>query len=265
MGSFCSDFFKGVAMPEKNYQSLFVLHVYFYCFWDPNPDYNIDKDDFNYSLSVRPGFRIEEMEMGFYQSLAGAEKRIHQLAKNRRGKIYCFLVDEKPMDFPLKFNAKLSQRRYWGNGKLWQTCNISSVCHKGPKRSVLGEVVFRGLESKAILFEEGDIVEHVREDFVELAIVRKLPATVEQVEAWREKQRQRQRYDVPVQCLGNLSESYSLVTYSESKNGEVYNNAFDTSVVNVFPTSLPVPRKIAAELRKQLNAVQESDEDDLPF
>ena len=185
-------------MTENNYKSLFILHVYFYCLWDNEPTYDIDKEEFKYKPKVSPGFDILELETGFYQTLADAEKRIRQLAKYKREKVYCSLVEEKPMDYPLGSYDRLSCRRYWSNGKLWQTSNVSNIYHKGLKRSPLGDIVFHGRDPKTILFEEGDIVEFVQGDFVKLAIVQKLPATVAQVDCYRE---QRQNGVVPLRCL----------------------------------------------------------------
>ena len=252
-------------MTEINYKSLFVLHAYFYCFWEPKPDYNIDKEELAQGLPVFPGFYVDEMETGFYQSLAEAEKRIRQLAKNKKYKVHSFVVEEKPMDFPLGCNARLSCRRYLGNGKMWQTSEVSNVYYKGQKRNPLGDIVFHGCDPKTILFEEGDFVECAWENFVELAIVQKQPATVEQVNTYHEQRRMQKKYGMPIQCLGNLSDRYTLVSYSESKEGEIDYVSFDAPVVNVLPTTMPVPKKVAAELRRQLKAAQMSDENDLPF
>ena len=248
-----------------NYKSLFILHVYFYCIWDPKPKYDIDKEELECVLSRNPGFHIEKMETGFYQSLAGAEKRIRQLAKNKSHKVYCSFVEEKPLDYSLYPEARLSRRCYLGNGKLWQISEVSNICNRGKKIDPLGDVVFHGRNPKTILFEEGDIVEVVQEDFVQLAIVWKMPATVEQVEKYRLQRQQRKRYDPVVPCLGNLHDSYTLVGYTASKSGEVCGYNFDKPVVDVLPASMSVPRKIAAELRKQLKIEQETKEDDLPF
>lgn len=252
-------------MTENNYKSLFILHAYFYCFWEPKPDYNIDKDVLEQGWSVCPGYHIEEMETGFYQSLNDAEKRIRQIAKNKTYKVHSFLVEEKPRDYPMVVDARLSCRRYLGNGKIWQVSEVSNVYYKGQKRNPLGDVVFHGRNPKSILFEEGDFVERVRRNSVDLAIVWKVPATVEQLNTYHEQRRQQKKYTTPIQCLGNLSDCYTIVTYSESKEGEIDYITFDAPVVNILPTALPVPKKVAAELRRQLKVAQMSEVDDLPF
>ena len=249
-----------------NYKSLFILRVFFYCFWEPKPGYDIDKESFSYRLSACPGFYIENLETGYYQSLALAEKRIRQLAKNKQSNVYCFLVEEKPLDFPLGSYARLSVWRYLGNGKLWLTSDVSSIYYKGRKRNPLGNVVFRGRDPKTILFEEGDFVEVVRENGVDLAIVWKTPATAEQMETFYERERLRKKNEPRYQCMENLDDSYTLVGYLESKNGEISNRCFDCLAVDVLPTSLPVPGKIAKELRRQLKIAQSAPPDDeLPF
>ena len=225
---------------------MFILRVFFYCFWDPKPDYNIDKDAFDYCPTAHPGFNIEEFETGYYQSLALAEKRIRQIAKSKKGRVYSFVVEEKPMNYPLDLFVMLSQRRYLGNGKLWLSNDVSNIYYKGNKRSPLGNVVPRGLDPKTILFEEGDFVEIACENGVELGIVWKTPLIVDQ--------------------MGNLSDLYTVVGFSTTKDGKISNRCYDCRAVDVLPASLPIPRKIAAELRKQLKITQTMPpDDDLPF
>ncbi len=253
-------------MAEMNYKSLFILRVFFYCFWEPKPCYDIGKEDFYYNSSASPGFIIENLETGYYQSLALAEKRIRQLAKNKQSKVYCFLVEEIPLDFPLGYHARLSVRRYLGNGKLWLSSDVSNIYYKGRKRSPLGNVVFRGRDPKTILFEEGDFVEVVRESGVELAVVWKTPATAEQMNKFYERERLRKKNEPRYQCIENLEDTYTLVGYSESENGKVSNRCFDGLAVDVLPPSLPVSGKVAKELRYQLKVAQSAPPDDeLPF
>ena len=250
-------------MEVNNYKSLFILHAY--SSYDENMEYCIELDGLKEGMFARPGFELYEWERGYYQNLRDAEKRIRQLAKNKQGNIHSFLIEERPMDFPLIASARLSSRRYLKNGVLWQVSEVSSVRFKGQKRCRLGDTCFHGRDPKTILFEEGDIVELVFGDFVELAIVRKMPATVEQIEKFCERKRLRKWDERPVQCLGNLSDSYSLVRYSVSKDGRVESDCFEYPVVNVLPASNSVPKKIATELRKQLKIAKNLDDDELPF
>ena len=129
---------------------------------------------------------------------------------------------------------------------------------------VCNKEYFNGRDPKTIRFKEGDIVEIPRDDYVKLAIVWKTPSTTEQVENYRIQLR---NHNVQAKKLLNelsMGDSYNIVSYSVSEDGSVNYCVSDEPSVNVLPPSKPVPRKIAAELRKQLKRAKE-EEFDLPF
>ena len=99
-------------------------------------------------------------------------------------------------------------------------------------------------------FKKGDIVEFMMEDSVNLGIVWESPASLEDLASDRSS-------------AGD--ETYALVYYEVGENGRVTNNFIHRDSVNVLPPSLPVPKKFAAELRRQLKLREIEGEDELPF
>lgn len=246
--------------PEKN-NNLFVLRVFGYVYGSKK-GYSIDKDEFLYCPNVRPGFYVMENEVGYYQSLAEVEKQIRKTVKQNANDVYGFFVSELPFGSLMKSCDYISCWRYLQDGSQWlKSVGPSNlprqfrVCNKEP---------FNGRDPKTIRFKEGDIVEIPQDDYVSLAIVWKPPSTAEQIANVREQLRNRK--DETNLSLGDLSmgDSYKIVRYSVTEDGTVSYCVLDEPSVNVLPPSKPVPRKFAAELRKQLKRAQE-EEFDLPF
>ena len=59
-------------------------------------------------------------------------------------------------------------------------------------------------------------------------------------------------------------DAYTTVSYNVDKNGEINYDIIRYATVDVLPTSLPVPRKITADLRRSLKKAQ-ADGDEIPF
>ena len=244
--------------PEKN---LFVLRVFCYVYGSKK-SYSIDKNDFLYSSNVKPGFYVMENDVGYYQSLAEAEKQIRKISKQKDDDIYGFFVTELPLGSLMKSCDYISCRRYLEDGSLWLKSEGPSDLPR--QLRVCNKEYFNGRDPKTIRFKEGDIVEIPQDDYVKLAIIWKTPSTTEQVENYRDQLR---NHNVQAKKLLNelsMGDSYNIVSYSVSEDGSVSYCVSDEPSVNVLPPSKPVPRKIAAELRKQLKRAKE-EEFDLPF
>ena len=250
-------------MPQQseNNTNLFVLRVFRYMI-SKKESFSIDKDELAFYPSVCPCFHLMEGEVGYYQSLADAEKSIRKIVKKKSNDAYGFLVTELPLGSLMHSTDYVSCWRYLEDGSLWLKSEGPSnlprqlrVCNKEP---------YKGRDPKTIRFKQGDIVEITRGDYVELAIVWNTPSTAEQIEKVREQLRNSK--DGSAAALNELSmgDSYKVVTYSVLENGAVNYCVSDELSVNVLPPSRPVPRKFATELRNQLKRAQE-EEFDLPF
>jgi len=243
-------------MGTKNYKSVFILHVYIFSSCD-KPAYRIDKEDIERNGYAEPGFGIFESENGIYQTLAEAEKTIKKIAKGKNNNIYSFLIEEKPLGGTFYTHDTLSRRRYLKNGKLWQKCEVSGIRYFSGKDVDLGETGFYGRDLKTISFKEGDIVEIACSDFVQLVIIWRLPPSVEYMKPIWERHRIRGKKFSRIIHPDESDDAYTIVYYDVGKDGEIGYGHTHPAVVDVLPPSLPVPRKIAAELRRRLKMLQD--------
>ena len=245
---------------ENNYKSIFLLHVYATSSFGKKLAYCIDQADIGMRGRTNPGFQIYEREIVYCTTLADAEKRIKRYAKRKREDLYGFVVEEKPLDCACSGSDRLSVRRYLKNGKLWQKCEVSTVRYFFGAEKTLGETGFYGREPETVPFKEGDIVEVVWGNLVHLAIVWNQPPSVEQMKiVWNRFQAQSRwkkesfLADIPPD---EDDDSYVVVDYWMTKEGKICPGHSHPATVNVLPPSLPVPRKIAAELRRMLKMSQ---------
>lgn len=256
-------------MGTKKYKSVFILHVY-QCDPFDTPKYSVNKEKIKRKGFAKPGFDIYESEMGIFESLAQAERQIKKLSKNDNQFIYSFLVEEMPMGGTFYTRDALSRRRYLKNGKLWQKSAASEIRHFNGDIVELGDTGFYGRDLKEIPFKEGDIVEVADRDFVQLAIIWKLPPSIERMEElWKRNSAFRKKMAL---YPDESEDVYTTVFYTVGKNGEINPDIMNFAVVDVLPTSLPVPRRTAAELRRRLEKMKDECErywkdcpDDIPF
>lgn len=157
-------------MPQQseNNTNLFVLRVFRYMI-SKKESFSIDKDELAFYPSVCPCFHLMEGEVGYYQSLADAEKSIRKIVKNKSNDAYGFLVTELPLGSLMHSTDYVSCWRYLEDGSLWLKSEGPSnlprqlrVCNKEP---------YKGRDPKTIRFKQGDIVEIPRNDYAQLAIV----------------------------------------------------------------------------------------------
>lgn len=242
-------------MGTKNFKSIFLLRVY-KCDPFEKAAYRIDKDEIERSGCAEPGFKIYESENGIYPTLAEAETKIKKLAKNKDDDIHSFLVEEKPLGVTFFTGDTLSKRRYLKDGSLWQKCEVSGIRYCDGKFCDLGDTGFYGRDLKTVPFKEGDIVEVASRDSVRLAIIWNLPASVERMKKIWARHRSvfgRKNRIHPDEA----DDAYTIVYYDVHKDGEIGYGHSHPAVVDVLPTSLPIPRKIAAELRRRLKMLQD--------
>jgi len=235
----------------KKYKSIYILTIY----RGGVPS----KDSYSSGISAKmlefftqssPGFNISDSSIAYFMSLEDAEKYIKKLVKKSLGNIYGFSVVEKPFGRRFPFYQSLSQRRYLKDGTLWQKCEISNVNFIDGMARNLGNTKFFGRDPKTVPFKEGDIVEVAGSDFVELGIVWCLPPSKNCCSKFH---------------LGEADDAYCVVSFQKSVTGEISYTHGYAAFVDVLPPSLPVPRKIANELRKALEACKKEGLEDLPF
>ena len=209
---------------QEHTKSIFTLRVLRYL-RNEKHSYRIEKNDFLFCQAVSPGFWIKNAELGFYQTLADAEKEIQKVAKQNKGDIYGFFVGERPLNKLEDPYLFITCRRYFGDGSLW----------------LESRTPFEGRNPETIRFKEGDFVEFEDHGYVRLGIV------------W-----------------SFLNESphndqYKIIDFAMTEDGKTSHAEWNMPAVKVLPPSCPVPRKFAAELRKQLKQAQEDELDNLPF
>ena len=255
-------------MGTKNYKSAFILRVFKFSSCE-KPAYRIDKENIERNGYAEPGFGIFESETGIFESLAHAEKQIRKLANDKD--THSFLVEEKPVGGTFYTGDTLSRRRYLKDGSLWQKCEVSGIRYFNGKDVDLGNTGFYGRDPKTIPFKEGDVVEVANRDFVQLAIIWNLPPSIEYMKPIWVRHRIRGKKFSRIHP-DDSDDAYTVANYDVEKDGEIGYGHFHPAVVDVLPPSLPVPRKIAAELRRRLKMLQDESEqcekehgEDLPF
>ncbi len=246
---------------KPKFKSIFILHVYVYRSYGDKNAYRIDKDEMERCGCAAPGIGIWKTEVGYFQTLLAAEKRIKKIAEEKREDLYSFVIQEKPQECMIYTGDYLTVRRYLKGGSLWQVSNVSSIRHYDGKDYELGDTGFYGRNLRTIPLKEGDIVEVARNDFVELCIIWDLPATKKQMKKNWSRYSKRVGPNIAWIHPDDSDDSYTIVNYSVEKNGEIGFDHYHPAVVDVMPPSLPVPKKYAQQLRKCLKTLQKEEED----
>ena len=240
---------------NNNVKSFYILKLYEYLGLE-EPGYRTDDNARLAEYRGDIGFGITLTDIGYFETLDEAEKRIRQIAREGRQRIYGFVVKEKPLGHVISGVDDLSVRRYLKDGTLWQVCDTSGVTYCDGKRVDLGETRFYGRDPSTIHFKEGDIVEIAGNDFVELGIVWRLPATKEQMKDVWEQYREVYGAAISTEHPDVLDDCYVIATYNPMKVRGFKRRMDFPAVVNVLPPSLPVPENIADALRERLEMVK---------
>lgn len=246
---------------KPKFKSVFILHVYKYGMCEPKVVYHIDKEELERKGCASPGIDIWDYEVGYFQTLRAAEKRIKKIASENQERLYSFLVKEKPQDCMIRKGSYLSVRRYLKDGSLWQVSKVSSIRDYDGIDEDLGNTGFYGRDLKTIPFKEGDIVEIAYDDFVELAIIWSLPATKKRMKVVWNRYRRHCSEKVPRVHPDDSDDGYAMVEYSVAKDGKISFGHTHPAVVNVLPPSFSVPQKYARQLRRCLKTLQKDIED----
>ena len=248
---------------REKFKSIYELQLY-EIISPSKTKYRLNDDERREYYNGMPGFSILGTDIGYFETLAKAEKRIRQIAaENRRG-LYGFVVREKALGYVVSGMNNVSVRRYLKDGTLWQACTTSGIIFCDRKNMELGDSGFYGRDPKTIRFKEGDIVEIAYEEFVELAIVWQTPATKEQMKpVWNaiRKEGVKKPYGSP----GILDDHYVVAVFNPYEEKVFRLKTDEPATVNVLPPSHPVPRTLAAKLRKVLEQVKKEEKDFIPF
>lgn len=179
---------------KKTIQTIFKLRRYVYYHRDIQKGY--------------PTIRLHESSSIMYASLDEAENKIKELVTSKgendeRRCVCAYTIVEIPIGFPFDDGESLSQRIYADDGSLWGFQPY--VITKGEHCSVvdvLDRPIFCGRSEEEIKFSVGDIVEIFghkenifhRENYVELAVITKVPPTKHQI--CRKEAKMRDDYEV---------------------------------------------------------------------
>lgn len=244
---------------KPKFKSIFVLHVYKYSWYEDKLAYHIDKDELERKGGASPGVDIWESDVGCFQTLHAAEKRIKKMVGENQEQLYSFLVEEKPQDCMIRKGDYLSVRRYLKDGSLWQESKVSTIREYDGKNCELGDTCFYGRDLRTIPFKEGDIVEIARKDFVELGIIWDLPATKKRMKRIWSRYIKQLGSDIAWVHPDDTDDGYTIVDYSLGKDGKIGFGHSHPAVVDVLPPSLPVPKKFAQQLRKCLRTLKKEE------
>jgi hypothetical protein len=236
-------------------KSFYILKIYEYLGLE-EPGYRTDDDARLAEYRGDIGFGITFTDVGYFEALDEAEKCIKRIAGGNSQRIYGFVVKEKPLGHVISGVDDLSVRRYLKDGSLWQVCNTSGVAYCEGKRMDLGDTCFYGRDPSTICFKEGDIVEIAGNDFVELGIVWRLPATKEQMKDVWELYCKVYGAAISTERPDILDDCYVTAVYNPLKIRGFCRRTEYPAVVNVLPPSLPVPKNIADTLRERLEMLK---------
>jgi hypothetical protein len=120
-----------------------------------------------------PVFEVSSQELGLFSSLQLAEAALPQYISEAEqyGDVYCFFIKEYATDV-LSYSMIESERVYSPTGELIDECLLSELeCE-----------AFYGRPAEKIRFKEGDIVEILQDDHVELGVIFALPLSIETVQ-----------------------------------------------------------------------------------
>ena len=240
---------------KPKFKSIFVLHVYKYGWSKDKLAYHIDQDEQESKGGASPGIDIWECDVGYFQTLQAAEKRIKKIAGEDQEGLYSFLIEEKPQECMIRKGDYLTIRRYL----LWQESKVSTIREYDGKNCELGDTCFYGRDLRTIPFKEGDIVEIARKDFMELGIIWDLPATKKRMKRIWSRYIKQLGPDIAWVHPDDSDDGYTVVGYSLGKDGKIGFGHSHPAVVDVLPPSLPVPKKYAQQLRKCLRSLKKEE------
>ena len=156
-----------------------------------------------------------QTKVGYFDTLRYAEKNIKKILRRKCNDIHGFIIKEMPRDCIVNAYAPLSIRRYLKDGSLWCTGS-----------------------DKTAKFKEGEFVEIVYDDYVELGIV---------------------------QGFDGTDGYYTVVACNIDENGRTEFCIHLCDATCVLPTSFPVQKKYAAALRCGLKQAKKESVEALPF
>lgn len=235
--------------PIYNYKSIFVLHIYAIQTNEDGLAYRIDQEELKTYGSAPYGFPIFEALTAYYETLAEAETYMKKHSETYGDDLYGFVIEEKPLNYANDPTDNISVRRYLKNGDLWQKSEISSITEHFDAEQSIGETRFYGRDPKTIAFNVGDIVEIVDKYSAYLAIIKKLPPTIDQV---KEKCEQDKNL-----FPDRLQDKYCIEICWADKDGKKKLSTQYKTTVDVLPPSLPVPQNLEAELHRLFKKRQE--------
>lgn len=121
-----------------------------------------------------PVFKVYWIQLHIASSLTLAEEFLYTYAQNPRNRedVYAFYIREVPVDVPAPGHECISERVYGPDGVLIDFRDFSSVSE--------APGVFEGRAPERIRFKQGDVVEVLWEDVVELAYVAAFPDSREE-------------------------------------------------------------------------------------
>ena len=171
--------------PRKDEPTIFRIKIYMVDMW------NVDKlsgitDEDSETLSAEeleqrrlyyPSFQLDHYLEYYAQDLASAESIVSEQAAaltKQNAVVYCCVVDELPFG-ENAMRDYVSSRLYDATGKLVE----QSLCSTYSNEERDDYRHFRGRTDEQLRFHEGDIVEVMYGDSVELAIVVGVPASVD--------------------------------------------------------------------------------------
>jgi len=193
-------------------KSIFVLEVYEFA---PSESHTYQVYKERCYRCAGPCALTWQTKVGYFETLRDAEKNIKKIVRRKRDDVYGFVIKEMPRDCLVDTYAPLSIRRYLNDGSLWCTGS-----------------------DKTAKFKEGDFVEIVYDDYVELGIV---------------------------QDFDDDAGSYTVVACNIDEKGHTEFCSRLCDATCVLPSSLPVQKKYAAALCRGLKRAKKESADELPF
>jgi hypothetical protein len=187
-----------------------------------------------------PLFEVERSRIGLYLSLSKAEQAIKNFIeegeKYNWSVPFGFLIDEYELDNATYWWTN-SRRNYLPDGSLWDESLISDILPDGNPEEFLGRPADR------VRFQNGDLVEILRGNTVELGIVGSPPRSPEEV------------IESNIRCKGLLrldasDDCYYTLSVSENDDDDTHEHP---SPACMFPVRFPV----SDELRNNLMAQYE--------
>lgn len=249
---------KVIHVDRENFKTIYKLQVYEIVGLS-TPKYRLDEDGRPKDYRNKPGFCIFGTDAGYFETLAEAEKHIKRIAAQGDWDLYGFVVSERPLGHIISGMRDISTRRYLKDGTLWQVSSTSGVCRCDGKNMELGDTGFYGRDPETIRFKEGDIVEIVNDEFVELAIVWQTPATKEQMKPIWDALGGATGEKFPDNYPDILDDRYVVAILNPLDADVFCIRTHMPPTVDVLPPSQPVSKTLAAKLRKALRQTKKEE------